>query len=174
MSLSPVHHVTLSVRDLERSIAFYRDVLGLRLTMQAEVADREHEIYLRLPQGARGRAAILQADERTLGEVELIEWELPEPRPPSPPKRPGDPGVFLLAFEVTQETLVEVHERLLDHGVEFWSDIQTMGIEGYGEIHAVVFEDPDGVMIELLQLPSREEIRAARRAVRDTSGPAEG
>lgn len=164
MSLSPIHHVTLSVQSLERSVAFYRDVLGLRLTMQAEVADREHEIYLRLPSGTRGRAAILQADDRTIGEVELIEWDLPQSRPPSPPKRPGDPGVFLLAFEVTQETLAEVHDRLLSHGIEFWSDPQTMEIDGYGQIHAVVFEDPDGVMIELLQLPSRDEVRAARRA----------
>jgi len=164
VKLSPLHHVTLSVRDLERSIAFYRDVLGMRLTMRAEVADREHEIYLRLPAGTRGQAAILQADERTIGEVELIQWGLPIPPEPTPPKRPGDPGVFLLAFEVTESTLEQACDQLRLRGVEFWSDVQQMAIDGYGQIRAVVFEDPDGVMIELLQLPTKEEIRAARRS----------
>lgn len=49
MPLGPVHHVSISVTDLSRSIPFYRNVLGLRLTMQATVSDPEHDLYLRLP-----------------------------------------------------------------------------------------------------------------------------
>jgi hypothetical protein len=33
-------------------------------------------------------------------------------------------------------------------------------------VQAVVFEDPDGVMIELIQLPSADEIRRVREASR--------
>ena len=166
MPVGPVHHVSISVADMARSVAFYRDVLGFRLTMEVTVCDPEHDLYLRLPQGTSARVAILQAGSVTIGEVELIEWSFPaSPPPATPPKRPGDPGPFLLAFEVTGEELEAACERMAAQGVEFWSDPITSHIDGYGEIRAVVCEDPDGAMIELLTLPSREDIVKARRGI---------
>ena len=163
MPLGPVHHVTITVSDMARSIAFYRDVLGFRLTMEVTVCDPEHDLYLRLPEGTTAQVAILQAGSTTIGEVELIQWSFPSEAPPvTPPKRPGDPGPFLLAFEVTGEDLEAVCERMTAQGVEFWSEPITSHIDGYGEIRAVVCEDPDGTMIELLTLPSREQIRRER------------
>lgn len=165
MPLGPVHHVTISVADLARSIAFYRDILGFRLTMEVTVRDPEHDLYLRLPEGTTAQVAILQAGSITIGEVELIQWSFPtDPPPVTPPKRPGDPGPFLLAFEVTGEDLEAVRRRMIGQGVKFWSEPITSHIDGYGEIRAVVCEDPDGTMIELLTLPSPQEIRKARAA----------
>ncbi|MCQ3803047.1 MAG: VOC family protein [bacterium] len=165
MPLGPVHHVSISVTDMGRSIAFYRDVLGFRLTMQTTVSDPEHDLYLRLPEGTSAQVAILQAGSVTIGEVELIQWSFPS-SPPSatPAKRPGDPGPFLLAFEVTGEELETACQRMTQQGVKFWSDPITSHIDGYGAIRAVVCEDPDGTMIELLTLPSREEIVRTRTA----------
>jgi catechol 2,3-dioxygenase-like lactoylglutathione lyase family enzyme len=39
MRISGIHHVTLLVADVERSLAFYRNVLGLRLVKQTVNAD---------------------------------------------------------------------------------------------------------------------------------------
>jgi glyoxylase I family protein len=39
MRISGIHHVTLLVSDVERSLAFYRNVLGLRLVKQTVNAD---------------------------------------------------------------------------------------------------------------------------------------
>jgi len=33
--ISEIHHVALTVSDLDRSIAFYQDVLGFRQTLEA-------------------------------------------------------------------------------------------------------------------------------------------
>src|SRR5689334_1464713 len=41
LRLSGIHHVGLTVHDLERSIRFYRDVLGLRLLGQ-RIADADY------------------------------------------------------------------------------------------------------------------------------------
>lgn len=165
MPVGPVHHVAISVTDLDRSVAFYRDILGLRLTMQTTVSDPEHELYLRLPPGTSARVAILQSGSKTVGEVELIQWSFPSAPPPvTPAKRPGDPGPFALAFEVTGEELETVCKRMKKQEVVFWSDPIISHIEGYGDIRAVVCEDPDGAMIELLTLPSREEILRTRAA----------
>lgn len=160
--IGPIHHVTLSVRDLDISVEFYRDVLGFRRTLTGTVDDREHEEYLHLAPGTTGKVAVMQSGESVIGAVELVQWS--PPLPDTGPKRPGDPGVFLLAFEVMEESMDAVHQRVVAAGIECWSEPMHMHIEGYGEITALVFEDPDGVMIELLTLPSLEAARAARRA----------
>ena len=170
--IGPIHHVTLSVSDLDRSVAFYSSTLGFRPKLSAIVDDDEHRSYLRLAPGVMGRATIMQAPGTIAGSVELIEWCTEDGRPiaeSTPPKRPGDPGVCLLALEVTAETLTEVYEWLASCGVTCWTAPVTMPIEGYGEISALVFEDPDGVMIELLTLPSPEEARRAHRDAQRSS-----
>jgi hypothetical protein len=62
--------------------------------------------------------------------------------------------------------LAEVYKRLQAQGIQCTAEPQTLKLEGYGAIQAVVFEDPDGVMIELIQLPSADEIRRMREAYR--------
>jgi catechol 2,3-dioxygenase-like lactoylglutathione lyase family enzyme len=165
MSIAPVHHVTLSVRDLDRSIAFYRDVLGYRQTMDAPVDRPEYSSYLRLSAGMTGRMAMLQAEGPTIGMIELIEWDPPLAET-TPPKRPGDPGVFMFALEVVDETLQDVQARLAEQGVEFWAEPIHIELDGYPPFRGAVLADPDGNLIELIQLPSREEIRSFRDAMR--------
>ena len=49
-----IHHVAMSVRDLEKSIAFYRDALGLRMTLDMRVGNETMHERLRVPKGASG------------------------------------------------------------------------------------------------------------------------
>lgn len=152
MGVRPLHHVSLSVRNLDRSVRFYRDLLGMRVSLTADIADSVHERYLRLPPGAKGKVAVLQVG-RPVGAVQLIEWSH---RPiPTPPKRPGDPGPFLLAFELDGETIDVILARLAAAGVEPWTEPETTEIPNYGTITTAIVEDPDGNMIEFLELPGR-------------------
>ena len=164
MSLIPMHHVVLSVSDFERSVAFYCDVLGLRKTLESPVVG--YERYLHMPEGTTGRMAMLAADERTMGMVEVIQWQVPGGPSVNPPKRPGDPGVAMLAFELREESLEEVSSRLASAGVELFSPITPVDLEGYPRFHTLLVEDPDGLLIELIQLPTREDVRAFRAALR--------
>jgi hypothetical protein len=59
-----------------------------------------------------------------------------------------------------------VYERLLEKGIACYSEPQVVELPGYGAMRAVVFEDPDGQMIELIQLPSADEIQRVRAASR--------
>lgn len=172
MSIAPLHHVVVSVTDLQRSIAFYRDVLGFRQTLESPVDGNDE--YLHLPAGTGGTMTMLAADERTLGMIELIQWEVPGGVPATPAKRPGDPGVCMLALEVNDETLEQVCERLAEHGVALYSPITPVELEGYPRFHTLLIEDPDGLLIELIQLPTREEVRAFRAAMRARSEAAAG
>lgn len=159
MGVLPIHHVSISVSSLEKSLFFYRDLLKMKVTLEAEVSDDAHIYYLRLQRGTIGKVAMLQVGP-PLGAVQLIEWST---KPPArSPNRPGDPGVFLLAFELKNESIDELLLRLKAHAIQPWSDIVCSEIPNYGKIRTVVVEDPDGIMIEFLELPSREMIALHR------------
>lgn len=155
-----IHHVAMSVRDLEKSIAFYRDALGLRMTLDMRVGNETMHERLRVPRGASGRAVYFQGPTK-LGQIELIQWNLPVPAD-SKPKRPGDPGPFALSFQMEREALLALYAKLKGLGVECYAEPATSVLENYGPITMFMCEDPDGIMIEFISLPTKEQIAAAR------------
>ena len=167
MPLSEIHHVALTVSNLERSTAFYRDILGFHqiLDMQNQAMDR----ILKLRPGTTGRAIMMAQGSSVVGEIELIQFDPPHERQTGP-KRAGDVGIFLLSFQLKDEELAAVRERLTQNGIKLFSDIEASPIEHYGTIHTLIFEDPDGNLIECVQFPAPEEVkrnRDARRASLD-------
>jgi lactoylglutathione lyase len=163
MAFSEIHHVALAVSNMERSIAFYRNILGFRKTLDMPLGSPSLDRLLRLRPGTTGRSVILQQGLSTIGEVELVQFS-PAPTTPTPAKGAGGLGAFLLSFEVRGEELDAVYQRLLEKGIGCYSEPQALELPGYGVTRAVVFEDPDGQLIELIQLPSADEIQRAREA----------
>lgn len=162
-SISEIHHVAITVSDIERSIAFYRDVLGFRKTLDIPLSPTIVEKVLRLHPDVKGRSVIMQQGPSQIGEVELIHFENTGQKP-SGPKRPGDPGMFLLSFSVSGEVIDDTKTRLeaMGLGVQCYGAPATIELPEYGDIRVIIFEDPDGIMIELVQLPTADEVRAHR------------
>ena len=82
-----VKRTTLIVRSIERSVAFYRDVLGLSVWYD----DRVTLSGVGLAAGARGdetHLVIMQASDPVVGKIGLLEFT--QPRLPEPPRRDGD------------------------------------------------------------------------------------
>jgi hypothetical protein len=100
--------------------------------------------------------------------VELVQFS-PAPTTPTPAKGASGLGAFLLSFEVRGEEMAAVYERLLEQGIKCYSEPQIVELPKYGAMRAVIFEDPDGQMIELVQLPSADEIQRVRAASRAES-----
>lgn len=162
-SISEIHHVAITVSDIEKSIAFYRDVLGFRKTLDIPLSPTIVEKVLRLHPDVKGRSVIMQQGPSQIGEVELIQFENTGQKP-SGPKRPGDPGMFLLSFSVSGEVIDDTKTRLeaMGLGVQCYGAPNTIELPEYGNIRVIIFEDPDGIMIELVQLPTADEVRAHR------------
>jgi lactoylglutathione lyase len=156
MSISEIHHAAITVSDLERSVAFYRDALGFRKVLEMRADTPQSARMLRLARGVKARSIMMAQGSSTVGEIELMQVE-PLAEQHTPPKRVNDLGTWLLSFEVKDEPLAVVVERLRGLGVKFFSEIEELDLEGYAPIKAVLFEDPDGNLLELVQLPTKQE-----------------
>tara|TARA_X000001036_G_C20507075_1_gene736372 strand:- start:269 stop:760 length:492 start_codon:yes stop_codon:yes gene_type:complete len=156
-----IHHVALSVQNLEASRRFYGQALGLKETLNTVVSGEAVERSLKLRAGTTGKVTYFQGPTQ-LGQIELIEWQ-PNAKIVTGPKRPGDPGVFLLSIEVNKKELESIWERMIKMKVPVYSPPEEFVLENYGPITAFIVEDPDGTLIELVTLPSKEQIKRFRK-----------
>lgn len=125
-------HIALRVQDVDRSVAFYTNALGLTLR------ERVHGIAFL---GARADAS-----------HELALFPLPAGAEGSDAKRAG---MYHMAWEMASfAQLEQLHQRLLAQGVRIagYSDGQCN----------VMFLDPDGNELEAIWEPSPEEQAKAR------------
>lgn len=156
------NHIAINVRDLEASLRFYEEGLGLRKTLVKAIGEDSWKL-LRLPAKSTGRTAFLQGEGRDSGQIELVEWALPETAGTSAP-RPGDIGPWVLSLTVEREKIDGLHDRLIGMGFDCYSRPVSNLIQNYGTVTMFMCEDPDGNQIELVCLPTREEVKAYRAA----------
>jgi catechol 2,3-dioxygenase-like lactoylglutathione lyase family enzyme len=142
-----IHHTSFTVADLDQSVAFLRDRLGLEVLFVREVCDDYFGRIVGLP-GSVVRAALLRLPGSS-HHVELFQYLHPPGQPHR--ARPCDPGSSHLSFLV--DDLPALYEQLAAQGVSFVGEpVQiTAGPNrgGYG----VYLHDPNGILIELFQLP---------------------
>lgn len=151
--LRGVFHFSFTVSDLDRSVAFYRDLLGLELVHTQEQDNAYTRRLVGFP-GAVLRVAQLAVPGQPRGisthDLELVEYVRPEGV-----RREGrinDPGAAHLAFTITDAWAA--YERLTGAAVRFVSSPNaiTAGVNVGG--YACYFYDPDEIVLELLQPPA--------------------
>jgi glyoxylase I family protein len=140
-----VHHTCITVSDLEQSIGFYRDLLGLELVMteESERSGDDRSKALGVPK-AKVKLAILRAGD---ARVELIEYVTAAGRPYD--RNNNDTGAMHIAFQV--EDIDAVHQRMLEHGVRFTAPPATIPAGPMEGWRWTYFFDPDGVSLEIIQ-----------------------
>jgi catechol 2,3-dioxygenase-like lactoylglutathione lyase family enzyme len=149
MSVVGVHHTSRSVADMDRSLAFYRDLLGLEVLLDTEMAGEmlEREVAL---EGARLRLVELGTGGETM--LELLQYHEPQPRQEVDELRPCDAGAHHVALAV--EDIQADYDRLSGAGVEFTCPPQEVDA-GYFAGHRTVYcYDPDHMIVELWQVPA--------------------
>jgi len=147
MKVGDQHHVGITVSDLEGSVAFYRDVLGMTVQNQGEAKGEFISRVVGVP-GTHVKTAYLSAGALSL---ELFQYITPTGGRQQHSTRPFDVGNYHLAFLV--DDMEEAYRELTSSGVKF-ADIPQYVAEGEAKgLGAIYFYDPDGITLELIQKP---------------------
>jgi catechol 2,3-dioxygenase-like lactoylglutathione lyase family enzyme len=146
IGLRGLHHASRTVAHVERSLGFYRDLLGLRVLIDEELSGAGLDRTTGL-NGAAVRFVALTADGSTPF-FELLEYHSPTGAAVDP--RPCDPGAHHVCFEV--DDLEAAHDRLTDAGVEFTHPPQLVAGGALAGDRAAYCFDPDGMIVELWQV----------------------
>ena len=128
MQLTGLHHITLISADIERSIAFYRDVLGLGIVRDApsdDDPDTRH-VWFGAVDGTPGRL------------LSVMEY----PQLPAGAVGTGSTHHFALAVESAEE-LDAWRDYLLGQ------DVECSEIFDRGGFRSLYVRDPDGHVIEI-------------------------
>jgi catechol 2,3-dioxygenase-like lactoylglutathione lyase family enzyme len=148
MAVTRLNHAVLYVSDLDRSVAFYRDVLGFeRVDMT--------------PEGFSG-AAFLRAGDST-NDHDLGLFEIGTAAGPSLAGR-ATVGLYHLAWEVdTLDTLEDVAARLSAAGA-------LVGASDHGTTKSLYGRDPDGLEFEVVWLVPADLLDSAALEARTRIG----
>ena len=144
-SITQAHHMGLQVADLDRSVAFYRDILGFTVIF----AWNPRADYIRELVGypeADIHAVILRLPETEVV-LELLEYRNVERAPVD--TRTANPGTAHIAFFV--DDLDTLYEDLVARGVRSVSRPVTPTIGPNEGGRAVYLIDPDGIRVELIE-----------------------
>ena len=172
-----VHHVGITVSDLERSVGFYHDPIGLRFVVPPtpwfEGNDLARGLGVRPPVALR--VALFEVGDGQTW-FEILQYRTP----PSSRTRAlpqSDVGAAHVAFYV--EDITATYDELSAKGVEFNSPPNTVDDGPLAGWRWAYFKDPDGHTIELVEVAYvRQEERTAdltaylkgRAATRRSSG----
>ncbi|UCG83690.1 MAG: VOC family protein [Dehalococcoidia bacterium] len=147
-----LHHVAISVKDIEKSLVFYRDALGLTVFKDEIISGPEVDTAL-MESNARVRMVLLMDEAGNM--IELLDWLSPQVRERPPEHRNfTSAGLAEVCFVVPN--LQKAEEDLARYGLKFRTPIWPFGKGtdmfggGYAEIRYT--EDPNGVPVELMQL----------------------
>jgi lactoylglutathione lyase len=144
-SIEGVSHFGIQVADLAKSIAFYRDLLGLELIAEW-VRDQPYIQELVGYPGVELNVAVFRLPG-SASFLEILEYRNVERHAVDPGT--ANPGTAHLCVYV--DDLQALHERLAAGGARFVSPIKspTAGPNKGGKVIYMI--DPDGIRVELLE-----------------------
>ena len=138
-------HVAICVRDLERSLRFYRDILGFNVVKDALQDTRTGGLpHLYRDRHTQRRVVHLQAGSGANIPV-LVFTEHPGDQVSGEPIMLDQVGISHLSFTVAK--VDDLTERLLAQGAETCGPPDAFK-DAQGRIRTVFFRDPDGILVQ--------------------------
>jgi glyoxylase I family protein len=125
MRITGIHHITLLVQDLNRSGAFYRNVLGLRLVKQTVNDDDQSARHFIFGDADRMLITCLEYPDLDEGKV-------------------GRGSTHHFALAVDSEAELQAWKQYLGE-----KGIPTTDVMDRGDFRSIYLRDPDGHIIEI-------------------------
>jgi glyoxylase I family protein len=145
MDVQRLTHVGICVSDLERSLRFYRDVLGCKEVGRLEMEGDAVDTLIHL-EGVKLRAIYLERDGWRL---ELIDFPEPGWVGPRAPRPMNQLGLTHLSLRVADLDAVCTQIERAGGGLLAETRFAPPG----SRVRAIMAYDPDGMRLELIESP---------------------
>jgi glyoxylase I family protein len=142
-------HTGITVSNLERSLAFWRDVLGFEFSHRANQKGEMAEQITGV-KGAELKLAVVKAPGGH--KIELLEYLAPANRNKDASLRPCDVGHVHIALTV--ENLEPLLKKIAESGWKAAGKPQALTAGPNTGKRVIYVRDPDGTTIEFMELPS--------------------
>ena len=154
MKVKGVSHIAVCVADLEKSLEFYRDILGLTVKIHTtqEMARRpgaeSAEMYER-PRKAR-TVANIWLDDPGSPQPFLVLTSHPGDQVGGEPIKLDQKGISHISFEV--EDVKACAQELIAKGVILAGTMEDF-TDGSGDVRTIFVYDPDGILVQFDEGP---------------------
>lgn len=150
MAVTGVHHTSFTVGDIERTIGFYQQVLGMRLLARRRRQDKDlGDALFGTCEGQSPKAAEILIADMELGgsRLEFVQYVDPASQPYH-----GDPSVAGSGHIAVRTEDIEAEYRRIERmGVVFNSPVRTVEHPDKPTWRWCYFRDPDGICVELVE-----------------------
>ncbi len=136
-----IRHFGIVVSDIDKSLRFYRDLLGLKIQRDMQEEGGFISSILGL-EGVKVRTVKMSADDGNL--IELLCYQ-------SHPRRPSEKGICEIGAShpaFTVENIDSEYNKLMNEGVKFNCPPK---VSPDGKAKVAFCYDPDGVPVELVE-----------------------
>ena len=145
MKIRSTSHIAIGVSNMEQSLKFYRDLLGLKVTLDdptenpgGTLAKSRHGVYLRWEDGPDATFIVLSENQPISGKAISL----------------NQVGIHHFAFWV--DDLEQTFQKIQAAGVPIVMppttfDSVACGEEAGGKVMTTLFKDPDGIVLQLDQ-----------------------
>jgi catechol 2,3-dioxygenase-like lactoylglutathione lyase family enzyme len=150
-----IHHTAISTGDIERSLQFYRDLLGFKEVFSSkwDIGTEATDKIVGLKDSS-ARVVMLRAGNAC---VELFQYATPEPKRGDMNRPVCDHGITHLCLQVAD--IDAEYTRLKAAGMRFHCPPQDVG-----GLRATYGRDPDGNVVELLEVKDQSSDMNVRAA----------
>jgi catechol 2,3-dioxygenase-like lactoylglutathione lyase family enzyme len=143
--IKATEHFSFTVSNLDKSLHFFCDLLGLKATPVVEVEDEDVQKIIGVP-GAKLRISMVRIPDNQ--KIELIEYV--KPRGKKLDIKVCNTGAAHIAFQV--DNVQRMYDNLSAKGLEFaHAPIWAPDSEGKGRWGVCYLKGPDGITIELIE-----------------------
>ena len=150
MDATGVSHIAVCVRDLDKSLAFYRDILGMRVTFD-EVQDTTTgglpHIY-KHPRQTRRTVHVRYGEGHTIPSLVLTSH--PGDSPDGDPIKLDQVGISHISFGV--EDLNAFAKELIAKDVPLAGTMEDF-TDASGNVRTIFVYDPDGILVQFDEGP---------------------
>ncbi len=148
--ITKFRHVGIAVTDMQRSLKFYRDLLGFSIVVD-EIEEGEYFNRLIGIQNARGHVVKLSAPDGTI--LELFQF-FSHPLAKPPVHAFNIMGCNHIAYTVND--INQLYEKLIRNGVTFLSEPLS---STYDPVKTMFCYDPDKTLVQFVEILDSESIR---------------